>query len=117
MNGQEDNVDTTALPDQLFARVLEMTALEEMIHQDQKKNKAKIKTWKEKEKSIECRNGIWKKGSATIVTRSEEIGRDLLEWYHDTPTAGHPGIARTGKVLIREYWWPDIKKYVLKYVK
>src|SRR5260221_6109155 len=48
-NGQNDNEDTTALPDQLFARGIEIRALEEMIRQDQKQNQAKIKLWKEKE--------------------------------------------------------------------
>src|SRR5712691_11364616 len=116
-DGQDDNADTTALPSQLFVKVIEMTALEEMIHRDQKQNEAKIKVWKEKEKSIECCDGIWKRGSATVVTRPEEIGRDLLEWYHDTPTAGHPGILRTGKALMREYWWPNMKRSITQYVK
>ena len=57
MDGQGDNENTTALPDQLFARVIEMTAIEEMIRRKQGDDEEIIKTWQEKEKSIERRDG------------------------------------------------------------
>jgi hypothetical protein len=76
-----------------------------------------IKTWRGKEKSIEWREGQWRRQDALVVSRPEEVQHDLLEWYHDALTAGHPGIARTYRALVRDFWWPGIKDYVRQYVR
>jgi hypothetical protein len=47
--------------------VIEMMALEETIRRDQSQAKEEIEKWKEKEKSIEWYNRIWRKGPATII--------------------------------------------------
>ena len=81
-----------------------MTAIEESIKRRQVKDEGTIKTWQKKEKSIEWCDGRWKNKSAVVVSKPEEVQHDLLEWYHDAPTAGHPGIARTYLVLAKDFW-------------
>jgi len=77
-----------------------MMAIEELIKRKQPKDEEVIKTWKENEKSIEWHEGRWKRQDALIVSRPEEVQRDLLEWYHDAPTTRHPGIAQTYRALV-----------------
>jgi len=36
---------------------------------------------------------------------------------HDSPTAAHPGIDKTHKLLLKQYWWPRCKEFVQQYVK
>jgi hypothetical protein len=46
----------------------------------------------------------------------EQRRRALLE-LHDTPTAGHPGIANTWQLVSRQYEGPRLRQYVENYVK
>jgi len=41
----------------------------------------------------------------------------LVEIYHDSPTAGHPGMAKMLKALSKFYWWPNVRKFVQEYVR
>jgi hypothetical protein len=41
----------------------------------------------------------------------------LLQQYHDSPIAGHPGRAKTFELLSRHYYWPDIFLFVKRYTK
>ncbi len=53
-------------------------------------------------------DGVWYKGKALVVTGEDETRRALLEVYHDSLMAGHPGVAKTLIAVAQEYWWPDI---------
>jgi Integrase zinc binding domain len=37
--------------------------------------------------------------------------------YHDHKSAGHPGIFNTYVSVTRDYWWPDMKRFIVQYVK
>jgi Integrase zinc binding domain len=37
--------------------------------------------------------------------------------YHDHKSAGHPGIFNTYASVTRDYWWPDMKRFIVQYVK
>ena len=52
-----------------------------------------------------------------MVPEDTKLRRDLVELNHDSPTAAHPGIDKTHKLLIRQYWWPHCKEFVQQYVK
>jgi hypothetical protein len=43
--------------------------------------------------------------------------RGVISLYHDTLTAGHPGISNTTWAVERDYWWPNMKKTISKYIK
>ena len=54
---------------------------------------------------------------ATVVTNLEEIQKALMEMYHDSDTAGHPGISQTFAQITKDYWWPNLRRYTQAYVK
>ncbi|KAL0147880.1 hypothetical protein M9458_056801, partial [Cirrhinus mrigala] len=41
----------------------------------------------------------------------------LLHWIHDTPSAGHPGIAATLELTTNRFWWPSLSKDVTQFVR
>jgi hypothetical protein len=38
--------------------------------------------------------------------------QDIMQRYHNHPTAGHPGRDETMQLIIKEYWWPNIQAYI-----
>jgi len=50
-----------------------------------------------------------------ITDRKEQL--KVLEQYHDSPMAGHPGIKRMLKSLQRDFDWPGMENEVKEYVK
>jgi hypothetical protein len=51
-----------------------------------------------------------------LVYVPESLRLQVLQSHHDTPLAGHPGIARTLELVSRNYYFPGINQYVTKYV-
>ena len=45
-----------------------------------------------------------------------EIRLRLVRAHHDSPLAGHFGVARTVELLSRKYYWPSMTKFVEDYV-
>ena len=45
-----------------------------------------------------------------------EIKRQILQFYHDSPIAGHLGQTGTLVLIKQVYWWKDMTKYVRDYV-
>lgn len=41
----------------------------------------------------------------------------LMKLYHDEPTVGHPGVARTLSTITRTFSWPAIRTSIFDYVK
>ena len=103
------------LLEELFARIIETTALDEQIRQNQ--DKRIIKTWIEKGWKMHWKEDSWWKDSAIVVTNPEEIQKELMETYHNSNTAGHPGASRTFVQMAKDYWWPKLREYTRAYVK
>jgi hypothetical protein len=81
----------------------------------QKKHKAKLKTWKDKH-HLECRDKVWYKGQALVVTSNESDQRALLKVYHDALTARHLRAAKTLQSLSQDYWWLEMRKFTQSYI-
>ncbi|ETN72937.1 hypothetical protein NECAME_18601, partial [Necator americanus] len=41
----------------------------------------------------------------------------LLQLNHDSPAAGHPGRSKTIELLQRQYYWPNMRKDVERYIR
>ena len=41
---------------------------------------------------------------------------EILNRYHDKPTAGHLGIRRTEELISRNFWWPKMHEDITKFV-
>jgi hypothetical protein len=50
------------------------------------------------------------------VPNNKKIRRKILELFHDSPAAGYPGRAKTLELVSRNYWWPQISKYVNDFI-
>ena len=46
----------------------------------------------------------------------DSLRRGVIALYHDSPTAGHPGVLKTCFLLVKDYWWPHMKDYVSSFV-
>jgi hypothetical protein len=51
-----------------------------------------------------------------VVPDNEELRRDLIATFHDSPIAGHPGQQRTLELVSRRYYWPGMRSKVFHYV-
>lgn len=63
----------------------------------------------EQDKGLTFRDGL-------IVVHDDSVKQKILEKYHDTITAGHPGRAKTKELITRDYWWPKMMEQIHKYV-
>jgi hypothetical protein len=51
------------------------------------------------------------------VPSDTELQAKILHEFHDTPTAGHFGVAKTLERISRDYYWPKMRQTVEAYVK
>ena len=50
------------------------------------------------------------------MPKDEDIRREVVRIYHDSPPAGHPGRWKTYELVSRNYWWPGLSTFVERYV-
>ncbi|KAH0604613.1 uncharacterized protein H6S33_006281 [Morchella sextelata] len=51
------------------------------------------------------------------VPDDNDLRLRLLKEHHDKPSTGHSGRAKTLELLNREYYWPQMRKYVDQYIR
>ena len=44
------------------------------------------------------------------------LRRNVVQKYHDTVSAGHPGCLATQILVQRDYWWPGMATFIRNYV-
>ena len=52
-----------------------------------------------------------------LVPHDMELKQRILFEYHDTPVSGHLGRDKTYLAVSRDYYWPQMEKWVRKYVR
>jgi hypothetical protein len=62
-------------------------------------------------------NHLWTHKGQLVVPLETDLLRRIVYHYHDTTTAGHPGVASTLLTIAKDYWWPKMKDFVHAYVK
>src|ERR1700761_2989445 len=134
-SGLDDNQNLTLLTPRLFAvralegiqvtgeekdilkeirRGMEAENQEEVVVKAVKElKKSSTKSVKSSEWSIE--NGLLYYRGKIYVPRSE-LRRWILTLCHDSKLAGHPGRWKTLELVSRNYWWPQMSRYIGKYV-
>jgi hypothetical protein len=50
------------------------------------------------------------------VPKDRDLRRDIVEQHHDTHIAGHAGRFKTLELISRNYWWPQMSRYIGIYV-
>ncbi|SJL16482.1 uncharacterized protein ARMOST_20008 [Armillaria ostoyae] len=75
-----------------------------------------IATSLEHERGITEKDGILYYDNRIYVPHHTTLRGNIIAQSHDHITAGHPGITKTWELVLREYWWPKMKKDVEIYV-
>ena len=63
-----------------------------------------------KEGALYRKDKLWVPGDVDLLLR---IVRDA----HDQPSAGHPGVKRTEKLIKRYYFWPNMRELIKRYTR
>jgi hypothetical protein len=135
--GSDDNDNLVLLRPELFAvRALEAIALEgeerDILRDIRKGNReghqedavavAAQELRKSKGKSVRSAewsedNGLLQFRGKIYVPNDPDIRRRIVSLHHDTRVAGHAGRWKTLELVSRNYWWPQMSRYVGQYVK
>lgn len=83
-------------------------AVEELKHSSTKKLHGE--EWSMEQGLILYRGKIY-------VPKNETLRREVVQAHHDSPVTGHPGRWKTLELVTRNYWWPNISRYIANYVK
>jgi hypothetical protein len=68
-----------------------------------------LEEWNQENRLILHRGKIY-------VPKDKQLRNNIIQRYHDSLTAGHPGRHKTLELVTRNYWWPGITKSVNEYV-
>jgi hypothetical protein len=97
----------------------EYASLQERITKDQKENKAskkQIAQWTNTHQMTKHAD-VWWKEDQIVVAGDNNLKREVIHYFHDTPSAGHPGITNSYELAKQDTWWPNMKQDVEQYVK
>jgi RNase H-like domain found in reverse transcriptase/Integrase zinc binding domain len=114
--GKEDNEDVQVLPDKLFTNVAVSLNIEQEVYNQQEAATSQIQWWA-KDHGLISINHHWFRGGKPVVADNLSLQQSILHMYHDHKSAGHPGIFNMYASVARDYWWPDMKRFVVQYVK
>ena len=68
--------------------------------------------------SLKVRNGLYFNGdNAIYVPDHKQLRLRLISEAHNPPYSGHPGIEKTLRNVLQDYWWPGLTTQVQDYVK
>ena len=113
--GDMDNADVVFLKDEWMVRgavVTERDGVLEKVKEAQKRVKEG-----DRPKGLVEVDGIWRTRKNNCIFVPDEVKAEVLQAYHDSPLAGHPGSTKTVGLVQREYWWPTVFGDVRSYVR
>ncbi len=114
--GPDDNDDITVLPQTLFIDTTTASTLDDCIRTHQLKRPELLATWALTHNLTKTSKLYWW-GDQLVVVEDNSLRRGVISLYHDSTTAGHPGISKTLWSISRDYWWPGMKNTITNYVK
>ncbi len=65
---------------------------------------------------MELKEGLIWYNNRIYVLRNHALRGEVITQSHDHITAEHPGVKKTKELILKEYWWPKMKKDVEAYV-
>jgi Integrase zinc binding domain len=104
------------LPDKLFANAIMSLDVKQAVYDQQEAATVQIQGWA-KDHGLVSVNHHWFKGNKPVVADNLSLQQSVLRMYHDHESAGHPGIFNTYASVAKDYWWPDMKRFVVQYMK
>jgi hypothetical protein len=61
-------------------------------------------------------NGLLLHRGKIYIPKDKQLCNNIIQRYHNSLAAGHPGRHKTLELVTRNYWWPGITKSVNKYI-
>ncbi len=120
--GKEDNDEVIVLKPEHF-RALVMPTIEE-IHTKIKQATLERQRWDKNvsvslnhDRGMKLDDGLIYYDHRIYIPQNHALRGEIIAVFHDHITAGHPGIEKTKELVLREYWWPRMKKDVEDYVR
>jgi len=90
---------------------------------DQEEPVAKAAKELRKASSKTVRSAEWSEDKGLLCFRGKiyvlwnpDLWRRVVSLCHDTKVAGHPGCWKTLELVSRDYWWPQMSRYIGQYV-
>ena len=124
--GTNDNTNITVLPPHLFVNTMTLSCLftraamlsliDDWVRSHQLQQPDLLKKWTTTYPLKQIGELHWY-GDRLVVVDDVSLKRGVISLYHDSPTAGHPGILNTAWAIARDFWWPAMKKDVTEYIK
>ncbi|SJK99925.1 uncharacterized protein ARMOST_03236 [Armillaria ostoyae] len=68
------------------------------------------------EKGIQEKDGLLYYDKRIYVPRDHTLCGEIISHCHDHIMAEHPEIKKTKKLVLRDYWWPKLKRDIETYV-
>jgi len=65
--------------------------------------------WSEDDRVLRFRGKIY-------VPQNSDLQRRIVSLCHNMKVAGHPRCWKTLELVSRNYWWPQMSRYIRKYV-
>jgi Integrase zinc binding domain len=126
-----DNEDVIVLPEHLFVNLINMKlqkkianaknmdydaaeAIKELLKQGPREAKKDLMDWEVED--FEGENVLFYKGK-NYVPIDAELQREIVQRYHDHPTAEHPGELQTFNTVKEHYWWPGLWVFIKNHVQ
>ena len=100
----------------LFPRAGALSAIDEHVRSHQQTQQALLNKWATTYPLTESDGIRWYRDRLVVVEDSS-LKRGVISLYHDSITAGHPGISNTMWAIAKDFWWPAMKKDIAEYVK
>lgn len=82
----------------------------EKLRQDRTRGTVRSAEWSKMDGLLMFRGKIY-------VPKDRDLRRRIVEQHHDSRVAGHPGRWKTLELVTRNYWWPQMSRYVGTYVR
>ena len=124
--GEDDNASVTVLPPKLFIQSTTLACLfpqagalltiDERVRSYQQTQQELLNKWATTYLLTQT-DGLHWYGDRLVVMEDSSLKRGVISLYHDSITAGHPGISNTTWAIAKDFWWPAMKKDVTEYVK
>ncbi len=119
--GKDDNDQVIVLTLEHFKAMI-MPTIEE-THQCIKTATQNIHLWDNTiagsvnhDRGIKLEDGLIWYDQRVYVPHDHALRGEVIARSHDHVTAGHPGIEKTKELVLREYWWPKMKKDIEAYI-
>lgn len=134
--GSQDNQDITLLPPSLFTiRALEGVSIngeEQLILRDihkgnnseeQEESVAKAARELKHSSTRTVQSAEWSEVDGLLMFRGKiyvptgsDLQRHIVSLCHDSRIAGHAGRWKTLELVSRNYWWPQMSRYIGQYM-